>query len=109
MPRPRSPREPEFDHYLDLLYGYLTKAKVSTGPIVSGWFLAYIAIKNRWFESIFISVSEIFESVPVIAFFPTTVAGEPLRTMTLSESSTTSVRYSALGSRHMKHLALDQS
>lgn len=28
MPRPRSPREPEFDHYLDLLYGYLTKAKV---------------------------------------------------------------------------------
>ena len=38
--------------------------------IVSGWFLAYIAIKNRWFESIFISISEIFESVPVIAFFP---------------------------------------
>ncbi len=30
MPRPRSPREPEFDHYLDLLYGYLTKAKVKT-------------------------------------------------------------------------------
>ena len=38
--------------------------------IVSGWFLSYIAIKNRWFESIFISISEIFESVPVIAFFP---------------------------------------
>ena len=38
--------------------------------IVSGWFLSYLAIKNRWFESIFISISEIFESVPVIAFFP---------------------------------------
>ncbi len=38
--------------------------------ILSGWILSYIAIKNRWFESIFISLSEVFESVPVIAFFP---------------------------------------
>ncbi|GGM73263.1 nitrate/sulfonate/bicarbonate ABC transporter ATP-binding protein [Thermogymnomonas acidicola] len=27
MPRPRSPRNPEFDRYLDLLYGYLTRER----------------------------------------------------------------------------------
>ncbi|MHB1492939.1 MAG: ABC transporter ATP-binding protein [Thermoplasmataceae archaeon] len=27
-PRPRSPREPEFDNHLDMLYNYLTKGKV---------------------------------------------------------------------------------
>ncbi|MGC8608449.1 MAG: ABC transporter permease subunit [Thermoplasmata archaeon] len=38
--------------------------------IVSGWFLAYAAIKGRIFENIFIAVIEVFESVPVISFFP---------------------------------------
>ena len=31
MPRPRSPREPQFDRYLDTLYNYLTKGKVKGG------------------------------------------------------------------------------
>ncbi|MHB8372341.1 MAG: ABC transporter ATP-binding protein [Thermoplasmataceae archaeon] len=31
MPRPRSPREAQFDQYLDLLYSYLTKGKVKNG------------------------------------------------------------------------------
>ena len=38
--------------------------------IISGWFLAYGAIKNRVFENIFLAIVEIFESVPVITFFP---------------------------------------
>jgi NitT/TauT family transport system permease protein len=38
--------------------------------IVTGWFLAYGAIKGKIFENIFVSISEVFESVPVISFFP---------------------------------------
>ncbi len=38
--------------------------------IVSGWFLAYAAIRGRIFENIYIAVIEVFESVPVISFFP---------------------------------------
>ena len=38
--------------------------------IVTGWFLSYGAIKGKIFENIFISISEVFESVPVISFFP---------------------------------------
>jgi NitT/TauT family transport system permease protein len=38
--------------------------------IISGWLLAYGAIKSKIFENIFISLIEIFESVPVITFFP---------------------------------------
>ncbi|MGP6220493.1 ABC transporter permease subunit [Caldiplasma sukawensis] len=38
--------------------------------ILSGFILAYASIKNRYFENIFISLSEVFESVPVISFFP---------------------------------------
>ncbi len=38
--------------------------------IVVGWFLAYFSIKSRIFENIFISLVEVFESVPVISFFP---------------------------------------
>ncbi|AAT43616.1 ABC transporter permease [Picrophilus oshimae] len=38
--------------------------------IVTGWFLAYGAIKSKYFENIYISVIEVFESVPVISFFP---------------------------------------
>ncbi|EZQ11105.1 sugar ABC transporter permease [Candidatus Acidianus copahuensis] len=38
--------------------------------IVTGWFLAYVAIKNKTFENVYISLSEILESVPVISFFP---------------------------------------
>jgi len=38
--------------------------------IVSGWFLAYASVKNRIFENIYISLIEVFESVPVFSFFP---------------------------------------
>lgn len=38
--------------------------------IVTGWLLGYIAIKNKTFENIYISLSEVLESVPVITFFP---------------------------------------
>ncbi|MGC8505671.1 MAG: ABC transporter permease subunit [Thermoplasmata archaeon] len=38
--------------------------------IVTGWFLAYETISNKKFENIFIASIEVFESVPVIAFFP---------------------------------------
>jgi NitT/TauT family transport system permease protein len=38
--------------------------------VVSGWFLAYETITNKKFENIFIASIEVFESVPVIAFFP---------------------------------------
>ncbi len=38
--------------------------------ILVGWFLAYGAIKGRIFESIYVSFCEIFESIPVISFFP---------------------------------------
>ncbi len=38
--------------------------------IISGWFLAYASIKSRFFENIYIIFIEIFESVPVITFFP---------------------------------------
>ncbi|ARM77016.1 sugar ABC transporter permease [Acidianus manzaensis] len=38
--------------------------------IVTGWFLGYVAIKNKTFENIYISIAEVLESVPVITFFP---------------------------------------
>ena len=38
--------------------------------ILSGWLLAYAAIKSKIFENLFISFIEVFESVPVISFFP---------------------------------------
>nr|WP_241760305.1 ABC transporter permease subunit [Thermoplasma volcanium] len=38
--------------------------------IVTGWFLAYLAIKGKFFENIYIALIEVFESVPVISFFP---------------------------------------
>lgn len=38
--------------------------------ILVGWFLAYASIKNRIFENIYISLIEVFESVPVFSFFP---------------------------------------
>ncbi|MEM3852263.1 MAG: ABC transporter permease subunit [Methanomassiliicoccales archaeon] len=38
--------------------------------VVTGWLLAYVALKGKIFESIFLSLVEIFESVPVISFFP---------------------------------------
>ncbi|BCU67724.1 sugar ABC transporter permease [Sulfolobales archaeon HS-7] len=38
--------------------------------IVTGWLLAYQAIGSKVFENIYISVIEVFESVPVISFFP---------------------------------------
>jgi NitT/TauT family transport system permease protein len=38
--------------------------------ILTGWFLAYASIKSKFFENIYIILIEIFESVPVITFFP---------------------------------------
>jgi NitT/TauT family transport system permease protein len=38
--------------------------------IIAGWFLAYASIKSKFFENIYIILIEIFESVPVITFFP---------------------------------------
>ncbi len=38
--------------------------------VFTGWFLAYRAIKSKLFENIFIASIEVFESVPVISFFP---------------------------------------
>ena len=38
--------------------------------VLSGWLLGYVALKNRTFENIYISLSEVLESVPVITFFP---------------------------------------
>jgi NitT/TauT family transport system permease protein len=42
--------------------------------IVSGWILGYIAIRNRAFESTYIPVVNILESIPVIAFLPLVLA-----------------------------------
>ncbi len=38
--------------------------------VVTGWFLAYAAIKSRVFENVYIASIEVLESVPVITFFP---------------------------------------
>ena len=38
--------------------------------VVTGWFLAYASLKSRIFENVYISALEVFESVPVISFFP---------------------------------------
>ncbi len=38
--------------------------------IVTGWLLGYLALKSRAFENVYISISEVLESVPVISFFP---------------------------------------
>ncbi|WMT51135.1 MAG: ABC transporter permease subunit [Ferroplasma sp.] len=38
--------------------------------IIAGWFLAYASIKSKFFENTYIILIEIFESVPVITFFP---------------------------------------
>jgi NitT/TauT family transport system permease protein len=38
--------------------------------IITGWFLAYASIKSKFFENAYIILIEIFESVPVITFFP---------------------------------------
>ncbi|MGC8585465.1 MAG: ABC transporter permease subunit [Thermoplasmata archaeon] len=38
--------------------------------IITGWFLSYASVKSKLFEEIYIPLTEIFESVPVISFFP---------------------------------------
>ncbi|ESQ26876.1 MAG: hypothetical protein OSP8Acid_00770, partial [uncultured Acidilobus sp. OSP8] len=38
--------------------------------IVTGWLLGYLAVRSRGFETVYVSISEVFESVPVISFFP---------------------------------------
>ena len=38
--------------------------------IVTGWLLGYLAIKSKAFESVYVSLSGVLESVPVISFFP---------------------------------------
>lgn len=42
--------------------------------IISGWFLGYLAVKNKVFESIYTSFIGVFESVPVFSFFPVVLA-----------------------------------
>ena len=37
---------------------------------MTGWILAYLSIKSRTFESIYIPLTGVFESVPVIGFVP---------------------------------------
>lgn len=38
--------------------------------VIIGWFLSYQAVRSKLFENIFIASIEVFESVPVISFFP---------------------------------------
>jgi len=38
--------------------------------IVSGWGLAYLSIRSRTFENIFVPLVNAFESIPVIGFLP---------------------------------------
>ncbi len=38
--------------------------------IVTGWLLGYLAIRSKAFESAYVSLSGVLESVPVISFFP---------------------------------------
>ena len=60
--------------YLIIILAVLATAGRVVGlvllSIITGWILAYGAIKGKIFETIFVAVSEVFESVPVISFFP---------------------------------------
>jgi NitT/TauT family transport system permease protein len=38
--------------------------------IVIGWFLAYLSVRNRRFETAYVSLVNVFDSIPVIGFFP---------------------------------------
>jgi len=38
--------------------------------IVTGWLLAYMSIKNRSFENVYVPIVNVFESIPVIGFLP---------------------------------------
>ncbi|MGC9210053.1 MAG: ABC transporter permease subunit [Acidilobus sp.] len=38
--------------------------------IVTGWLFGYLALKSKTFESAYVSISGVLESVPVISFFP---------------------------------------
>jgi len=62
------------NEYLLILLAVLATAGRVLGltlfSVVTGWLLAYIAIRGRIFETVYISVIEVFESVPVISFFP---------------------------------------
>jgi NitT/TauT family transport system permease protein len=42
--------------------------------IISGWLLAYFAVKNRKFENIYIPLVNVLESIPVIGFLPLVLA-----------------------------------
>ncbi|MEM0157517.1 MAG: sugar ABC transporter permease, partial [Thermoplasmataceae archaeon] len=42
--------------------------------VVVGWFLSYQAIRSKTFENVYIAAIEVFESVPVISFFPIVLA-----------------------------------
>jgi NitT/TauT family transport system permease protein len=62
-----------FDIVVAILATLATLARVFItigASIVTGWLLGYGAIKNKIFENIYISISEVLESVPVITFFP---------------------------------------
>ncbi|EWG07886.1 MAG: sugar ABC transporter permease [Candidatus Aramenus sulfurataquae] len=65
--------EKTIDLFLDILATLATLGRVFITivlSVVTGWLLAYGAIKNKIFENIYISLAEVFESVPVISFFP---------------------------------------
>ncbi|MDG7049514.1 MAG: sugar ABC transporter permease, partial [Nitrososphaerota archaeon] len=38
--------------------------------IITGWFLGYLAVKNRSFENTFVPLIDILESIPVLGFLP---------------------------------------
>jgi NitT/TauT family transport system permease protein len=38
--------------------------------VVTGWFLAYFAIRSRRFENAYVPVTNVLESIPVISFLP---------------------------------------
>ena len=38
--------------------------------IVTGWLLAYLCIKSRAFENVYVPLVNVFESIPVIGFLP---------------------------------------
>ncbi|KUO91707.1 MAG: hypothetical protein AT710_05955 [Thermocladium sp. ECH_B] len=62
---------------LILLAGLATLGRVFAMiglTIVTGWFLGYLAAKNRTVESIFLSTTQTLEGVPIVTFFPLVLA-----------------------------------
>ncbi|MCE4608089.1 MAG: ABC transporter permease subunit [Caldisphaeraceae archaeon] len=63
---------------MDLILTIILASLVSTArvfvviglSILTGWGFGYISIKSKVFENVYVALNEVFESVPVIAFFP---------------------------------------